>query len=295
MKVLIPGTQATDASKLDLTSGGQNGAMHDPQSLNSTQGYVPQKLIAVLIAAPKAYGFLPPAMAEAYTATLKNLVEVLPLEITGLDSTVTYEFGEVKAGHSGEVVEHIIGAQRARSTPSFRWVEGINRSIGKFWGETGRLLLQDEVSGVAGIIAEPGFQSGYTLLQEDRSFSVLFIEPDSSMKGVVDAWFCTNMMQKTGGEVTGKREVGGTAEVTELTIETTAYTMVGNVVNAMAGAYLSKLDLSGLRPLDLTAFVKQNDSDLNTDEVGISPDVASVTATGFAEKLNAVADEIKAR
>jgi len=295
MQVLIPGKQATAASTLHLTHGGQNGAMHDPQSLSSTQGYVPQKLIAVLIAAPKAYSFLDPETAEQYTATLKNLVEVLPLEITGLDSTVTYEFGEVKAGHSGEVVEHIIGAQRARSTPSFRWAEGINRSIGKFFGETGRLLLQDEVSGVAGIVAEPGFKAGYTLLQEDRSFSVLFIEPDSSQKGVVDAWFCTNMMQKTGGDVIGKREVGGTAEVGEITIETTAYTMVGNVVNAMAGAYLSKLDLSGLRPLDLTAFVKQNDSETSTDEVGISPDVAAVATAGYAEKLNAVADEIKSR
>lgn len=279
MAVLLDENNALVAGRtraLNLAEGGQNGAMMTPHQWVSSAGYMKQKIIAVLLAAPLAMRYMPDAQDNV--AALKALIEVMPLSIDGLNSTLEWEFSETPVGNAGEQFETVTKGSRQRSTPSFRWSEKYGSSIQRFWTEYGRLLLQDPDLGVPGIVSSAGFRAAKSpsLLPDHQAMTVLFFEPDETLTNVTHAWLCTNMMPKSGGEITGKREIGAANEVPEVSIDFTAVTMTGRAVIEQAKAYLATLELANLRPTDLRDF---------RDGKGVDGDVAAVNS-GFKNKID---------
>lgn len=265
---------------LDMREGGQNGAMLVPQEWISNAGYMKQKVIAVLLTAPGAVQYMD--NPDVIVASLKALVENMPLSITGLQSGIDWEYNETPVGNAGEQFETVAKANRARSTPSFRWSERYASSIQRFWTELGRLCVMDPDLSFPGIVAKPKYtQAGSPpILPDMQSMCVLFIEPDETMTNVTHCWLCANMMPKSGGEINGSREIAGSAEIPEVNIDFTAFTMTGAAVAEQAKAYLASLNLANLRPTELKPFV-----------TGASADVQAAQ-TGFKQKIDAAVASI---
>lgn len=259
---------------LNLAEGGQNGAMLAPHQWVSSAGYQKQKIIPVLLSIPQAMRYMPDF--ESNVASLKALMEVMPLSIDGLNSTTTWDFSDTPVGNSGEAFETVIGAKRERSNPSFRWSDKFGAAIQRFWTEYGRLLLMDPDLGVPGIVSEPAYIAAGSppILPDQQTIVMLFIEPDATMRNVTHAWLCANMMPKMGGDITGKREMASSNEVPEVTVDFTAWTMVGKAVVQQAKAYLDSLAIANLRPTELKPFVDGASSDVNA------------ATTGFKEKID---------
>lgn len=265
---------------LNLTEGGQQGAMMSPHQWNSNAGYVRQNVIAVLLAAPQAMRFL--ENADHHRATLKSLIEVMPIRVEGLNSSVTWEYGEVPVGNGGEMFESVVNAVRERSIPAFAWNEKYGQAIARWWTEMGRKLVLDPDLKVPGIVAEEAYrrEGSPNLLPEMCAMTVLFIEPDETMTNVINAWMCTNMMPKSGGEIIGRKEIAGASEVPEVSIEFTALTLRGSAVDKQAKDYLANLNLEDMRPTELKPFVD-----------GISAEV-DTSSEGYANKISEVVENL---
>lgn len=262
----------------DLSEGGQNGAMQSNYQWTANAPYARQKLIAVLVTAPAAMQYM--EQPEKQRAILKDLVEVWAQSIDGLNASMTWEFDESPVGNAGEVMETVVGGKRQRSAPVFTWPEKKGMAITRFFSELGRQLLMDPDLGVPGIVGSANYiEAGSpSILPEDQSFTVLFFEPDETLTRVTNAWLITNMMSKSGGEILGKRTKGENNEVPTVSIEFTGLGMIGSSVNAMAIDYLSSLQLSDLRPLDLKPFADEIDPDVVAGAEGWASKVSDVVS-----------------
>lgn len=287
MGILIDKENEMNAGRspmLKLEEGGQQGALLQHHLWTSSAAYVKEDVIAVLLAAPAAMKFLP--NSNLLVAKLKSLIEVLPVSLEGLDSSITWEFDETTVGNAGEKFEAVIGSARARSTPSFTWDEKEGQAITRFWTELGRLLLIDPDTKKPGIIEVAEYRSSNggkpIMLPEDRSFTVLFIEPNSTMTYSVNSWLLSNMMPKSGGDIKGGRKMGEKLELVPVTIEFTNLGMPGKEVTKLANAWLDSLNLADMRPLDMLPMTDALEG-IGAD--GISADVAAASE-GFASNLS---------
>lgn len=259
---------------INLAEGGQNGAMMAPHQWVSAAGYQKQKIIPVLLSIPSAMRYMD--NYETAVASLKALMEVLPVSIEGLKSTINFEYNDTPVGNAGEKFHTPTQATRDVSAPSYRWPDKYGAAVQRFWTEYGRLLIMDPDLGVPGIVASQAYIDAGSppILPDQQAMVMLFLEPDPTMRNVTHAWMCANMMPRTGGDVEGKREMQAANDVPEVNIEFTALTMTGRAVIEQAKAYLNSLALTNLRPTELKPFV-----------TGISSAVADVT-TGFKHKID---------
>lgn len=280
MPVLTPIIKDFDlivTPKVDLSLGGQNGLMQSPYQWTSSAGYVRQKIIAILISAPLLMDFIDNPAIQI--SALKSLIELMPNKIDGLQSTVTWDYDGPLVGHAGEKFVSPLKAARAVSAPVFEWSDKYGQAVTKFWTEYGRLLILDPDLGVPGIVAAPGYISGGSppILPEMQTMTVLYIEPDPTMTNVTNAWLSTNMMPLTGGEIVGRREMGGAGEVPTISVEFTALTLIGKAVNTLAKNYLASLSLQDLRPLELNAYAPGVDANVDAAAQGLATEIIPPT------------------
>lgn len=262
---------------INLAEGGQNGAMMAPHQWVSAGGYSKQKLIPVLLAAPGLMRYMD--NYEANVATLKALMEVLPVSIDGLKSTINFEYNDTPVGNAGEKMHTPTQATRDVSEPNYRWPDKYGAAIQRFWTEFGRLLIMDPDLGVPGIVANQRYIDAGSpeILPHQQAMVMMYLEPDPTLRNVTHAWMCANMMPRTGGDIEGKREMQGANDVPEVSIAFTALTMTGRSVVEQAKAYLQSLNLANLRPTELKPFV-----------TGISPELEAALSgpAGFKGKID---------
>jgi hypothetical protein len=261
--------QYAQAPMVDVRYGGQNGPMTDFTSYVSNTAYVRRQMIAILIAAPRGFNDL--NNPQQWISTLKSLVELHAKSIEGLQSTVTFDYVENAVGGAGEMQEDIGNATRARSTPTFVWTEKYGMPINAFLDGWGTGLIMDPITKFPTVVSQGGRPSD--LMGDYTGMTCLFFEPDPTMQYIVKAWLCTNMMPKTAGEVTGRRDMTQGGESVDYSVEFTALTQVGAGVKSFAQRILNNMFKSGLNPNLQPAF-----------ENNISADVAA-GAQGYAESL----------
>ncbi len=267
-KTLLPENAAFAEGHTDrmvnLAVGGQNGFLPDPKSYVSNAAYVQRNLIAILLEAPRGFKDLP--NPEVWTATLKNLVELHAQSIEGLTSTLTVEYVENAIGGAGEMQEDISNVTRARSVPVFNWPEKYGMAINTFLNGWIVNLIGDpetKVPRVMNITKDTPDSAPIDLLPDYTGMSVLFIEPNPTHTKVVSAWLSTNMMPKSSGECTGKRDLTAGGEQLSHSIEFTAITQVGAGVDAIGQAFLDRMNLTGVNPNNIPAFVSALTADVS--------------------------------
>lgn len=251
---------------VDLRIGGQQGLKRDADFWYHNSLYVRQDIIAVLMAPPKAFRYLPDA--DVITGMLKSLVEHHAISITGLNQTITNEFDEKVIGASGQVMQTHTKATRERSAPVFSWPEFDGKPVTRLLKYWNNYLLGDTESGVPAIAGVDAYiQDGSPhLTPEDKSMSVLFIEPTLNRLDVNFVELCSNMMPTTiPDEATSTK--GEAGEVPQLDIEFTNISMPANAsLNYIAKQYLGTLNKNAYLPDSIANMVDAIDPSVSDDK-----------------------------
>ena len=268
---------------VDLVNGGQFGFQTDMPSYVSNSQYVRRNVIARLINAPRGFQYLPDP--EKWIAALKALVELHPKSIEGFNAQLTVDVQEQPFGGSGEAQESVANVTRARSNPSFGYVEKYGRPITTFFDAWITELLMDPITKAPNIVTRAenqGKLSDVDLLPDFIGATMIFFEPDPTFTRVDKAWLCTNMFPKAGAPIEARRDLTAGGDQVEFNIEFTAISQVGYGVNQFAQRLLDDMNLSGTNPNLRPAFIEQLAG--KTGPGAISADVTAVES-GYAEQI----------
>lgn len=289
--------QYSYTSVVDLRNGGQNGAIPDYRTFISNSAYVQRNVIPFLIEYPRGFDYMPGANGRVgekggrniWVGTLKALVETQAKSIEGLNGTLSVNFVDNPIGSSGEVQEDYSQTQRARSTPSFTWVERQGRPVYHFFKGWIDYLLGHAETQTPMLGSVPGNEGvAFDFLPDMTSMTVLFVEPDPYQRRVVESWLCINMMPHGAGELNGKRDLTSAMSGREVSVEFTAITMMSQGVNEFAQRLLNELNLTGMNPQLRKACVDKVDAAISAvtgpngqDKVGYGVQVRQNSAQGL--------------
>ncbi len=270
--------QYAQAPMVDVKNGGQNGPMTDLTSFVSNSAYVRRNIVALLIEVPRGFRDLDPG-TNTYAETLKALIELHPKSIEGLNSTITAEFVENAVGGAGEMQEDISNTTRARSTPTFVWTEKYGKPIRAFLQNWIQGLMMDPITKYPLVISNENGRKPTDLLPDYTGMTVLFFEPDPTHTKVLEAWLCTNMMPKTSGEITGRRDLTQGGESLDYSVEFTALTQHGFGVVRFAQRLLDGMNLNGMNPNLQRSFVDTIVADVTAAGKGYTESMADNART----------------
>lgn len=260
---------------LDLTYGGQHGWAPNLTEWVSNQAYVRRNLVCVLLEAPRFFTLMPdPAK---WVSTLKSLLELHCRSIEGFNAALTVDTDEHPVGGAGEMQQEVINVTRARTEPSFTFVEKYGRPIQTFiqhWIQYALMDPETKYALVGTLENKPE-----DLLADWFSCSALFFEPDPTHRKVVQAWVTTNMFPKETGEIVGKRDLTSASEILNLTIPFTGISQYGLGVNLFAQKILDGININNANPYTRKSFIETISSDVaaategykkNAEDVGIN-------------------------
>ena len=278
-KSYIEGTNETTAKRHNLAYGGQGGhfaalGRKGPDGINYAEWinaapYMSSNVIAIVEHYPKGFDLLP--NSDVWIAEYKALIELHPLDISGLDFSLAVEMGEVELGGDGAKFTEILNINRNQSTVTFSYNEMANKSITKFMDKYYRYLIRDpdtnhplirnyvkDIDTIGGIYG-PEYRSG----------TVMFIEPDALQRKVVDALRMINFQFTNAPERTMKKVRTGAGEFLEITLEATGISRSDDSVLALAQIYLDRMNVLDLIPdVDLTIPAEDN-IDPNLEAAGV--------------------------
>lgn len=238
----------------NASNGPQNGFVPTYHEWNGSPKFVRPNMIFVLLQEPKGMKYVP--NGNERVAMLKDLLERQAKSISGINTSLSTEFAETPIGSDGDMFETPTKTTRERSVPSFTLDELEGRLISNLIEDYIMDLLRDPLTERPGVIRYQAYlDAGRPPITPDfRSMVGLFFEPNPTLDGVVRAVIVYNMMPK-GTQVELSREVGGTGEIPEVTIEWTGSTQHGYAPMAIAKEYLAALNTRGLAPMELRGAV----------------------------------------
>lgn len=258
---------------LDLQYGGQQGLAPDLTEWVSNQAYVGKNLICLLMEAPKGFTYLP--NPDSWVGTLRALVELHPMSITGLAAGLEVEVSENAVGGAGEMQQDFTDVKRARSNPVFRWNEKYGMPVSNFLQGWITYLMMDPASKYPNVVTLSGSKPT-DLLADQYAATMIFIEPDATHSKVVKSWLCTNMFPMASGEIIGKREMAAAGEPTTYDINFTALTQYGAGVDLLAEKLLAGINITGANPYQRAAFLDAIDADVLAAKRGYQSNTESL-------------------
>jgi hypothetical protein len=250
---------------LDLRYGGQQGYAPNLVEWVSNQHYVRRNLVCILIEAPRGFNYMDDA--PAWRGALKAMVEVHAKNIEGFSAGLTVDAQETAVSGAGEMHQDPTNVTRARTEPTFSFVDKYGRPIQNFLHDWITMLIMDPDSKVPGISTLPGVKPE-DLLADMYGATMLFFEPDPTHTIVSKAWLTTNMFPMSTGDIVGKRDLTSAGDVSELSIKFSGVSQTGNGVRAFAQTLLDKVNLTNANPYLRPAFV--NDIDVNVKAADIA-------------------------
>lgn len=259
---------------LDLTYGGQHGWAPNLKEWISNQAYVRRNLVPILLEAPKFFTLMP--NPEKWVSTLKSLIELHARSIEGFNAGLTVDTDEHPVGGGGEMQQEVINVTRARTEPSFTFIEKYGRPVQTFiqhWIQYALMDPETKYALVGTLENKPD-----DMLADWFSMSCLFFEPDPTHRKVVQAWVTTNMYPKETGEVIGKRDLTSASEILTLTIPFTGISQYGLGVNLFAQKILDTINHTNANPYLRPSFVDS-----------ISADVEAAQESGYKKGIEDLA------
>lgn len=260
---------------IDLRTGGVNGFSPDMTEWVSNQSYIRRNVFCLLIEAPLGFNDL--EQSDYWIGTLRALVELHPLSITGLNATLTAVFAETPVGGAGQMQEDVTDVTESRSQIVFRWNEKYGMSINRFLRGWMTYLMMDPNSKVASINTLPG-RTVTDMLADRTTATMIFIETDPTHTKVVKAWLSSNMQPKTTGDVTGSRDLTQPGEAVNYDVEFTGITVYNNGVNAFAQRLLNAINITGANPMNRAAWVDRIHADVVAQRKSYGQGIADLSA-----------------
>lgn len=268
------------APMTDIQYGGQNGFAPNLAEWVSNTHYVRRNLVCILIEAPAGFQLLDES--QFWVRALKSMVEVHAKTIDGFSSGLEVEYQETAVSGGGEMMQDYSNITRARTNPSFTFVDMYGRPIQNFIHDWIVNLIGDPDSKIPMISTMDKGKRPADLMADMYSATMLFFEPDPTHTKVAKAWLTTNMAPKGTGEITGKRDLTAGGELSELTIEFTGLTQTGLGVVAFAQALLDKINITNANPYAAVAFSKGIHSEVDASgTVGYKAGVKNLVSTAI--------------
>lgn len=258
---------------VDVQYGGMQGFSPDLTEWVSNQSYIRKNLFALLLEAPKGFQYLP--NPDSWVGTLRALVELHPLSITGLQAGLEVEVTENAVGGAGEMHQDFTDVKRARSNPVFRWNEKYGMPIATFLEGWITYLMMDPASKFANVVTLSG-RKPTDMLADNYAMTVIFIEPDAVHGKPIKAWLCTNMWPQSTGEIIGSRELTAAGEATTYDINFTALTQYGAGVLLLAERLMAGINITGANPYQRPAFIDEIDADVLAARKGYQDNVETL-------------------
>lgn len=264
---ILQGGYASGASPmLDLQYGGQNGYAPNLVEWVSNQSYVRRNLVCLLIEAPRGFQYMQDP--QFWVRALKSMVERHARSIEGFARGLEVATAETPVSGGGEMQQDPTNVTRARSNPSFTFVDKYGRPIQTFIEEWVTNLIMDPDSKVPNIATLDGVRPS-DLLADMYSATMLFFEPDPTFSTVSKAWLTTNMYPKMTGDIIGKRDLTSDGETSEFTVDFTGVSQSTLGVRAFAQRLLDAVNLTNANPYLQPAFVQAVDPDVDGAVNGI--------------------------
>ena len=284
VKEVIMGQQAFAtghaAPMLDISKGGQFGWAPNLTEWISNQAYMRNNLICILLEAPAFFQIMPEP--QRWVDALKALVEQHPRSIEGFNGGLTVEIDEHPVGGAGEMQQEFTDVKRARSEPSFTYVEKYGMPIQTLLYNWITYGLMDPDTKFA-LVGTLNANVPEDMLADWYSMSCLFMEPDPTHRKVVKSWVTTNMWPKATGEIIGKRDMTSARELTNLTIEFTGLSQFSLGTNVFAQSILDKINITNANPNLRRSFIETLHADVtNNAAVGYASTVTAVSANTVA-------------
>lgn len=252
-----------DRPMLDLTYGGQHGLAPDLTQWVSNQAYVRRNLVCILLEAPRFFQSMPEP--GKWVQTLKSLFELHARSIEGFNAALTVDVSEDNVvGGAGEVQQEFVNVTRARSEPSFTFVEKYGMPIQTFLSNWITYGLMDPDSKQA-LVGTLNANRPTDMLADWYTASALFFEPDPTHRKVVKAWVTTNMFPKETGEITGKRDLTSASEVLNLTIPFTGLSQFSLGTSIFAQKILDNINVTNANPYLRPSFIQDIAADVNAE------------------------------
>jgi hypothetical protein len=265
----------TTSPVIDLRYGGQMGYAPEYAEWVSNQQYVRRNLIPLLVDIPR--GFLKLPESDYWIGTLRALVELQAISITGLEAGLEVEFAETPFGGGGQVQEDFVNVTERKSQVTFKWNEKYGLPVHRFLDGWIRNLMQDPHSKVANINTFAGNKEG-DMLADKYAATMIFIEPDPTHTFVNKAWLVTNMVPKNSGQISGARDLTQAGETSTYDVEFTGIAQYGLGVNALAQRLLDAISITGANPYNRQAFVNQISAEVTASRKGYASGVESLAA-----------------
>lgn len=280
--ILNGGYASGAAPMLDLQYGGQNGYAPNLVEWVSNQAYVRRNLICLLIEAPRGFQYMDDP--DFWVSALKSMVERHARTIDGFQAGLEVAFAESPVSGGGEMQQDPTNVTRARSTPSFTFVDKYGRPIQNFIYEWITNLIMDPDSKVPNIATLPGVRPS-DLLADMYSATMLFFEPDPSHTTVSKAWLTTNMYPRVTGDITGKRDLTTEGELSEITIDFTGVSQSSLGVRAFAQALFDRINFVNANPHLQPAFMQNIDPNVEgSGGIGYKEQVENLGATAVTRR-----------
>lgn len=230
---------------VDLKRGGQHGFLVDYEAWCSSSPYIRQNVIPVLITAPRGIKDMP--NPQVMYAGIKAFFELHSKTISGLQSSLEVDSAQQAIGGAGEMIDAPVNVTRARTEPVHTVDEKYGRPFTELFDSWITNLIMDPETKVPGILNQENVVVK-DLLNDYFSASVLYIEPDPTMRKVVHAWYVTNMYPQAGASREGGRDLTSSKEDLSIDITFTGLTQVGIEVNNFAQLMLDSMNLANVSP-----------------------------------------------
>jgi hypothetical protein len=238
---------------LDLQYGGLNGIL--PNIAKVEGGVVYGNWIsntpdttgmvqAVLLDYPKFFDMAGSDASKSLRGKLANFISSHSETIEGVNDTFNWEFDDSsKVGRTGESIHIVSNATLTPTEVTISCTEKLGLPIRDLFTFIGRYGIMDVYSGSALAHLLPNYTPGAWTLDK-QSFSILVYELDSTGTVVKNAQIVANMMARTSGEYTMKKDINGAKEVRKYSIGFTGFGIRGLEVIQVAQTYVNEVTKS---------------------------------------------------
>ena len=243
-----------------LIEGGNFGYAKQWHSWVNNHQYTSRPLLTFLLEPPIGFKLLP--NKEDHIGALRSLVETVRHRWTGLQHKLTVNVESSQSfGGSGQKYEVFTNVTEEQSSVSLSVWERPGLAIGRFFKFWINMLMMNPETKYASISTVAGAEAEkYDSMPDMYAMSMLFIEPDTNHRHVVQSWIGINMWPKDSGDNEAKHDKDNPSEVRELTIGFTGIFQYGPGVDYFAQKYLDNINLIGANEFHQKAAIQGIDA-----------------------------------
>lgn len=261
---------------LDPTYGGQMGYGPDYRYWLNNANLKQQPVIPILFEAPRAFSYL--NNPEKRIAILRAIVELHPRSIEGLDATMNVAVDGTPVSGDGQQQQEFVNVTREQSQPTFVWDDKYGRPIGLTLEDWVTQCMADPATKIANVVTLSGDRPT-DMLPDQYAMTMMFIEPDPTMRYVMKAFLCANMFpQGKIADYTAKRDITQQQNLVQYSQQFTALTQVGAGVNSLGQSVLEGININNANPNMRAAFIKEISKDVLAAANGYAKQIAEFAA-----------------